>query len=450
MSYQLLNFIPVGIKDKYVLVSHDRGSCFVCDHDIYCRIKKGTIDEELALKLHQSHIISIDGMPEFQKPSNSIEIKPVFFLIDITKICNLECIYCFREHKSITISYEVLIDILDYIYSYCKMNKLEYISIQPWGGEPIAAIERIRDIYDYFLDKDEIDCKISVETNGTLITPQIARALREMKCGIGISLDGFASLHDLNRPTNSMKGSFSEVHRGINCLLQAGYSMDEIGTILTLTSNNIDYVEEIIDYFHDTLRISKFKMNCAFLNPIMNSKNKDILITPADFAKAQIRACEKIFQLLKSGKVISESNIIQKGRNILYRNKGDICKSQGCQGGYRMVAFDAQGNIFPCNLTDYPEIAIGSIYTNVDLQKLIFENTLTHSFFKPKTLDECNNCPWFYFCKGGCRSTSHYAHNEFLRKDEYECRSNHVLYPFLIDKFLDHPEIIQYFERGIS
>ena len=67
--------------------------------------------------------------------------------------------------------------------------------------------------------------------------------------------------------------------------------------------------------------------------------------------------------------------------NLLTGKMLDICSSSGCSGGRRMITFDINGDIFPCDVTDYPEERMGNIDTHPDLHRLIQESAAQMNLF---------------------------------------------------------------------
>ena len=54
-----------------------------------------------------------------------------------------------------------------------------------------------------------------------------------------------------------------------------------------------------------------------------------------------------------------------------------------------------------------------------------------------KEIDECKECPWNYYCKGGCRSRILYSKGK-MKYDEVECIFNKIMYERIIENILDN------------
>lgn len=58
-----------------------------------------------------------------------------------------------------------------------------------------------------------------------------------------------------------------------------------------------------------------------------------------------------------------------------------------------MIAFDQQGLLYPCDVTDYKEEAIGDVHEKKDLLRLVETAKNSRDFFNPKHSGECDSCP---------------------------------------------------------
>ena len=136
---------------------------------------------------------------------------------------------------------------------------------------------------------------------------------------------------------------------------------------------------------------------------------------------------------------VYEYNIWLKSMNLLTGKKLDVCNSNGCHGGKRMIAIDKHGDIFPCDVTDFPEERLGNIKTDKDLIALLENSVGEKAYFKEKKGNECEKCPWQHYCRGGCTVHMKCATQE-QDVDMIECTINRNLYPKLISLILHEPE----------
>ena len=135
--------------------------------------------------------------------------------------------------------------------------------------------------------------------------------------------------------------------------------------------------------------------------------------------------------------------------NLLVRGKSNICTSCGCMGGTKMIAFDQEGRIYPCDVTDYKEEAIGSVHEERDLIELVAEaQAAGRDFFNRKHHDDCEHCPFRFFCKGGCTTAIKYKLGRVEGVDRQECLANRSLYPELIHIILTNPQAVRGLTRG--
>lgn len=416
-------------KNSKNFLINDSGCAILLHDDLVKMLNEKKIDNSLGFKLVQHGLAYVPGKHMY-KCEKDVEVK--YFIIDVTRCCNFDCIYCFRafEEKR-SISWQVLKDILNYIVSYCETHNLSHIGVQIWGGEPLLELEKITYIVKYF-KKINIQASIDIETNASLVTDSIAKELYELGVHIGVSIDGTPELHDIQRKLSSGYPSFKLVERGIRHL-QKYYGKD-IGGITVVTKYSFQHINEILDYFIYRLGLSKMKFNLVRDNP--HAKENKLALSHEEIRRFSIEMLEYIeaYRMLEADFI--EGNVEIRAKNLLQRSGSSCCISHGCCGGKNIISFDYKGDIFPCELTDFTEEKIGSIYDQKPLDDQIRNAMQKNKFFLVKKAEKCENCSWWYYCRGGCSSRNRYLKNDGI-VDEYECIQNHIIYPHIIEWILD-------------
>ena len=129
--------------------------------------------------------------------------------------CNLKCRHCWieppvRDAKPKYTSWNILRPI------FKEGLALGLSAVKLTGGEPCLHPE-IALIID---DLVQMGLKVSMETNATLLTPEIVKSLKQAKAFVAVSLDGPAK--KLHEDLRDIPGSFEKAVDGINLLKEAG------------------------------------------------------------------------------------------------------------------------------------------------------------------------------------------------------------------------------------
>ena len=217
------------------------------------------------------------------------------------------------------------------------------------------------------------------------------------------------------------------------------YYKEHLGGIAVVTKYNYKDVYEIIKYFKEELNLSNMKFNIVRDNPNASENLGLSLEEVKDFANNLFDSVKKYN--LEFSK-FNESNITTRFNNLTERINNNYCNSRGCRGGINLISIDMLGNIYPCEMMDYSEVKLSSIYhdnelaTNKDLIKDLKKAQKENIYFNKKTINECNSCPWKYFCEGGCRSRIVYSNGK-MKYDEIECAFNKIIYERIIEDILE-------------
>ena len=415
-------------ENGYNFMLSENGCAMIVNDMLLKTICEKTVSSDLQFKLIQHGLATVPGKQMF-RCEKKVDIR--YFIIDMTKKCNFDCVYCFRDLQNTpTISLETLEDILQYIHRYCQKESISRIGLQMWGGEPLFALEEIEYVVKFF-KKTSLDVAIDIETNAGLITEEIAQKLFMWGIRVGISLDGTPELHNKQRRLLSGKPSSNMTIQGIKFLQK--YYGKNIGGITVVTRYNYKYIKDMLDYFIYDLHLSSMKFNLVRDNIHAPEQNLALNEQEVFWFANELMDYLKAFQSI--GAEFSEGNIDIRIKNLLQRSNISCCISHGCQGGRKMVSFDQNGDIFPCEMMDFPEEKIGSIYDTDSIETLIEKAIKKNLFFLPKQDSKCEHCAWWFYCQGGCSSRNRYLNHDG-QIDECECALNRAIYPRLIHEIL--------------
>ncbi len=197
---------------------------------LYC----GTVEPSDALRYSRHSGQLPSHLLQFSKDK-----KPVV-VWNITRRCNLHCVHCYAHAKDKKFDNELtteqgkalLDDLADFGVPVVLFS----------GGEPLMR-EDLPELAEYAVKKG---MRAVISTNGTLITPEKARILKEIGLSyVGISLDGLEDIHDHFR---GKKGSFQDAMEGIKNCQDAGI---KVGLRFTMNKINVKDIPGVFDLLEE-------------------------------------------------------------------------------------------------------------------------------------------------------------------------------------------------------
>ena len=149
------------------------------------------------------------------KKSSTIPRLPLEGSIDLTYRCNNNCRHCWlriapdAEEKELELSLDEIKALVDEARSMgCRRWAIS-------GGEPMLR-QDFAEIFDYITSKS---MSYSINTNGTLITPEIAQLMKRKGSKMVVLYGATADVHD---HITRNPGSFEAAMQGFNYLKEAG------------------------------------------------------------------------------------------------------------------------------------------------------------------------------------------------------------------------------------
>lgn len=359
-------------------------------------------------------------------PTSSRTRKPIV-VWNITRTCNLRCVHCYADsHAELypgELNWEQCCAVIDDLAAYGASALL--LS----GGEPLLH-PRLPDILKQATGRG---LKVTISTNGTRITPELARLFKEVGVAyVGISLDGIGEVHDRFR---GVPGAFDAAIRGFRLCEEVG---QKTGLRLTLTRNNVQSMEQILDFIEqqDIKRVCFYHLvptgrgvDVASLRPEEARAAIDTLIARVEkwHTAGQDREvltvtqpADGIYLLLRQ--LREGSPLAAQTLRLLQWNGGGANSS-----GRGIANIDTQGNIHPDQF--WQGVTLG----NVKTQKFsdVWEASSQPS---AQTLNElrgsedpaerqkkltgrCAGCVHFPLCGGGFRTRAAFANGHWYGSD---------------------------------
>jgi Arylsulfatase regulator (Fe-S oxidoreductase) len=185
-----------------------------------------------------------------------MEIKIV--VLKIASRCNLNCSYCYMynlgdktyKNQPKVMSKKTIENTYKRIIEHCEQHNIKDFGIIIHGGEPLLAGQKY--IEDFItlgrnMSKDKVNFYFGIQTNGILINEDFVNSLEKLNVNIGVSLDGTKDINDKYRIYHNGKGSYDDVVKGINILLDNKYYNKYLGilSVMNIESDPIETYEHI-------------------------------------------------------------------------------------------------------------------------------------------------------------------------------------------------------------
>jgi 12,18-didecarboxysiroheme deacetylase len=197
---------------------------------LYC----GTVEPSDALRYGRDSSKLPSHLLQFSKDKRPVVVW------NVTRRCNLKCVHCYAHAQNIAFDNELsteqgkelINDLADFGSPVMLFS----------GGEPLVRKD-LPQLAAYAVEKG---MRAVISTNGTLITPTMARTLKEIGLSyVGISLDGMQEINDRFRGVN---GAFKSALEGIKNSQDAGI---KVGLRFTVNKFNVDEIPKIFQLIEE-------------------------------------------------------------------------------------------------------------------------------------------------------------------------------------------------------
>jgi uncharacterized protein len=314
-----------------------------------------------------------------------------------------------------------------------------------FGGEPFLCFDLIRQVVAYLRElerRQERPVRLSVTTNGTLLTRPILDYLRKEEIALCVSIDGPAPVHDRHRTYPNGRGSFEDVLKNLRTAIR------ELGGVQV----NAVYGPDTVDSLPETTSfLAQLGAAGIHLNPDITASWPEAAY--AKLRESYMRIAEAYVQSYQEGHEIAVSLIDSK---VLLFLKGGYGAEDLCGMGETEWGFAPSGNIYPCERfigeDGDSRFCLGNVRTGLDAARrcVLIEQRGNHN-------RECVACEYNKYCMNWCGCTNYYRTGQSNLAGPMLCASEraaiaaaeHAFFTLTEqdnDLFVDH--IGQYMNRG--
>ena len=302
-------------------------------------------------------------------------------ILRLTEDCDLACAYCYAGAGpgGQTMTPEMA----------CRAVALACppggrLRIQFTGGEPLLAWETLCAAAD-FGKRTGRRLRLSVQTNGTLLTEERCRELMALPCAVGVSLDGPGDLNGCRWfPDGSP--SYAAALEGIRRLGAVG---GRCNLTAVVTAKNAERLELLADL---ALTLGNVQgVGLDLFRPLGRGERADLAPDP-EALRTGLRALVRRTLTLERAGIPFHLRELDRWRSRRKSGGGPVyCYAQTDLS----LAVDARGDLWPCSsLAGLPDFCLGNLRDGLPEGERALPALAAPS--------ACRTCSRFSLCGGGC------------------------------------------------
>ncbi len=344
------------------------------------------------------------------------EINRPLVVWNTTNRCNLRCQHCYIEAKDEDYRNELSTD--EAVYFIEDLARMRVPVLLFSGGEPLLR----HDIIELGKLAQQKGLRPVISTNGTLITPALAREIREAGFQyVGVSIDGLPTTHDQFR---RKEGAFEQALQGIRACIDAGI---KTGIRFTVNRSNQQDLPGILEMVEKE-GIPRF---CMY-HLVYAGRGKDMVALDIDHQeKKRILdlVIEKTLDFHQRGievEILTTDNhadgiyIYNRVKKLEPERANEVVQllemHGGCSAGTKFANVDPRGNVHPCQFwQDYTvgnvkETPFSEIWNSEDPLMIMLRKKIEH------LQGRCGECSFNNLC-GGCRIRAREVYGDIWAED---------------------------------
>ena len=322
--------------------------------------------------------------------------------------CNLRCHYCYYSPRDKAPARMSASTLEMFIREYIEMQTTDSVLFTWHGGEPTLCgldfYQEVVRLQRRYADGRQVDN--ALQTNGTLLTPEWCRFLRDEGWLVGLSLDGPEHLHDAYRLDAEGRGTHAAVLRAAALLCQFDVEWNAMATVNQATASE---PQAFYRFFK--------QIGCQYLQftPVVERWRED---APGRLAAPDEPGTLAPYSVTPEAwgsflcTLFDEWVSQDVGRVFVQLFDATLAGWMGVEPGVCTLArtcghaavIEADGSVYACDHFVFPGYRLGRLSPSSPLLSLLTsERQRTFGQDKQRALTrQCRRCPWLFACHGEC------------------------------------------------
>lgn len=321
------------------------------------------------------------------------------FILKVHSRCNLACSYCYVYEMADTawrsqpkrMAPAVSDKTAERIAEHVKQHGLSAVDVILHGGEPLLAGPGwLTELADSLYSRIPARVNISVQTNGTLLSPAMLGTLKGLGIRVGVSLDGDTEATGRHRRYRNGRNSFDEVASGLRLLDSAEFRSIYGGILCTVDVHNDPEAtyQALLEFNPPMLDLLLPHANWSCPPPAAGYADWLIAVFERWYSapeqETRIRLFTEMIQLVFGGPGAVEGLGLQPATLIVVETDGSIKQLDSLSSAY-----PGAGDTGLHVMTDSFDDALGH------------PTTIARQIGVTALSPECHRCPVMRICGGG-------------------------------------------------
>lgn len=353
--------------------------------------------------------------------------------------CNMACEYCYYLEKSdlydTTSRHAMSEETLElYIRQYIGSQTADSVQFVWHGGEPVV---RGLDFYRRAVELQKMyaggrHVENCLQTNGTLLTEEWCRFLRDNGWLVGLSIDGPQQFHDEYRRDRADKPTFQRVMKAVRLLQRHRVEWNAMAVV---NEYNADHPHEFYRFFKN--------IGCRYIQftPVVERRTADGRLASGRDREGRLISFSVTPRQWGDFLIALFDEWVKEdvGKYFIQIFDATLANWAGVEPGLCSLAarcghaavMEHNGDIYSCDHFVFPEYRLGNIHDKTIVEMMSCERQQTFGLMKETALPrQCRECRYGFACHGEC------PRNRFAVSADGEPGLNYLCEGYM--RFFDH------------